>query len=145
MKNCPTCQSDQFKKATLVYAEGHSITVGGAIGVNSGGVGVGVGKGVTRSRVADICAPPSRAPFHPFGDAKLWQAALVLVSLLIALRDGIQVDYFWLLISGVGAAFIIYKAAKTESRISAKHEADLKEYEKAYMCLRCGTLSQPFE
>ena len=148
MKNCPTCQSDQFKKATLLHAEGQSVTVGGVVGVGPGGIGLGAGRGVTKSVLANTCAPPKRPPSSPMGDAKLWQIFVVAIPLFIAFRNGTNfsgVDYLWLLFGGAGAVYLFSKGAKAETQIRARHAEELEKYEKTYMCLRCGALSQPFE
>lgn len=148
MQNCPSCESDQFKKATLVHAEGQSITVGVGAGVGAGGVGLGVGRGVTRSLVAETCSPPKRKQANPFGNAKLWQIVVVIVPGFIAFADGSNftaINYFWATWCVVGILFLISRGGLEQQQIDAKHKSDLALYDKSYMCMRCGALSQPFK
>lgn len=148
MKPCPVCQSDQFKKAALVFSEGQSVTVGAGVGIGTGGVGVGVGRGITKTMLSDTCSPPKQMKSTPFGDAKLWQILLVIIPGLFAFVDGVNftgMDCFWLAWGICGLVFLFSKGWAAEREIVAKHKASLDLYDKTYMCLRCGTLTQPFD
>lgn len=148
MVNCPHCESDQFKKATLVHAEGQSVTVGVGVGVGSGGLGIGVGRGATTSALAEKCAPPKMKEPNIFGDAKMWQFLVVAIPTLFAFAGGGHfsgMDFFWLTWGAAGSLFLFSKGWDAQKKGIEKHKLDIALYEKTYMCLRCGALSQPFD
>lgn len=148
MNTCPVCESDQLKKATLVHAEGVATTVGVGGAIGPGGLGVGVGRGVSTSALAAKCAPPKKVVPSPFGDAKMWQFLLVFIPFLFAFAgqgDMSGISYFWLAWGVVGGLFLSSKGWRAAEKAEAEHRQAVIDYENTYMCLRCGHLFQPFE
>ncbi len=148
MKPCPSCQSDQFKKATLVHAEGQSVTVGVGAGISGGGLGVGVGRGVTKSLVAETCAPPKKPEPKLFGDTPMWLALVAFIPPMIGFAAAgslANASYIWVVWTCLGFAYLGWKSWKPFKENEARHVHALAEYDKNFMCLRCGTLSQPIE
>ena len=127
MQNCPTCQSDQFKKATLIYDENRSDT---------------------KSALAIKCAPPKLKEASPFGHVSMWKVLLALMPPFIAykLADSLEkTGFIWILWGCIGLAFLLWKSWGAFKEHQLKQARALTEYEKCYMCLRCGALVQPFE
>ena len=148
MKNCPTCQSDQVKKTSLIHAEGVHSSVGVGVGIASGGVGAGVGVGASSSALAAACAPPKKDK-----DAFMKQSGGVLALIFVvplfvataAYGSWAETGFFWKAWAALGFTLMVwlnYKFDKTQEENFEQIKAD---YEKTYMCLRCGHFYKPFE
>lgn len=137
MKNCPSCQSDQIKKASLVRDEG--IRAGGGIGLGHGGVAVGAG--VSSSMLAAKCLPPAREQ-SPFVRMVL---SLFVLLVLTAIFFPDWLGYFVLYVFLPSIFIVPFIAFKQSSQMKARYETALADYEKTFMCLRCGTFYKPFD
>lgn len=132
--SCPKCQSDDWKLASLVYAEGltHVSTAsqGGGIGVGTGGIGVGVGGGKTtgthQTALSRLAAPPSG-----LSASIACLAGVLLFSLLAWLFSAA-----WLVLTAFCAFGVI---AWWSSDIEA-NKAAMAEWSDRRMCQRCGAL-----
>lgn len=144
MRNCPSCQSDQIKKVALVHAEG--IGVGAGIGIGTGGVGVGVG--VSASALATKCAPPKKDK-----DAFMKQGGHVLllvffVPLLIATFAApsfSEVALVWKAWAALGFVLMAWLNFKFDKKAELDFQQAKADYDKTYMCIRCGTFYKPFD
>lgn len=128
MNNCPSCQSDQFKKAALVYGEGHP--------------------GAKKSAIAETCAPPKLKEPPMFGNLSMWQLLVVVIPPLIgfgAAGSIADASYLWIAWGGVGLTYLLWKSWGSFKEHQSKQANALAEYDKCFMCLRCGTLSHPFD
>ena len=135
MKPCPNCQSDQFKKATLVYAEANSAT--------------------KNSALMAICAPPKlkqASAFDekqsPFGTLPMWQVLLIFMPPMIGYASAGSLGNtgsVWVVWGCVGFAYLAWKSWKPFKEHQSNQARALVEYDKCYMCLRCGTLSHPLD
>lgn len=144
MQNCPSCQSDQFKKASLIHAEG--ISVGAAVGVGAGGVAGGVGG--STSILAAKCAPPTKDKNAYMNRIGSWILLVFFVPLMIATfaaSSFSEVGLFWKVWAGLGVAIAAWSGAKFEKAADASYRQATADYEKTYMCLRCGTFYKPFD
>lgn len=148
MKNCPNCQSDQFKKATLINAEGQSVTAGLGVGVSAGGIGAGFGGGVTSTALAAKCAPPKLDKDAFAKQSGNWMLLIFFVPLIIAYlstQSFSEVGFFWKVWAGLGFAYMAWMNHKFDKAYKDAFANSLADYEKTYMCLRCGTMFKPFE
>lgn len=141
MKNCPACQSDQIKKASLIHAEGVSNSRAVGVGLGTGHVaGVGVGVGSSATALASQCAPPKRGN-APFVGGVF---SLFIGCVITALGLPNYLGYYVGLVLLPGLAIVPFIAYKQSKANKAKYELALSEYEKIYMCLRCGHFYKPF-
>jgi hypothetical protein len=144
MKACPQCESDQLKKASLVHEEGTGVAVG--IGVSTHG-SVGVAGGVTASTLALRCAPPKQRTdiiSSRTGYALLFGIVPVLVAGTAA-GSWSNLGTFWIVWLIVGLGFFFHCSLKDFNASKALHDAAMEEYQKTYICGRCGTSSKPFD
>lgn len=135
---CPTCNSDDWKLASLVYEEGLQVvdtrTSGGAVGVGTGGFGGGVASGKTtgtvQSALSQRASPPSGMPM----------TTLCMVAFLLTTVFGLFKS-IWFAVAGlclVGAIAMWPSEAKA-------HQATLEIWRKTRMCLRCGHFYVPLD
>lgn len=147
MKNCPACQSDQIKKISLIHEEG--VRAGGSIGagITSSGIGAGVGVGVSTSLLAAKCAPPKKdneAFFKQAGNGLLLVFFVPLVIALMANGSWGETGWFWKAWAGLGLALIAWLQFKFDKKQEEAYQQALADYDRTYMCSRCGHFFQPF-
>jgi hypothetical protein len=134
MENCPKCQSDQFKKLSLIYAEGTSNGKAIGIGMTGGGnVGVGVGASASITNLATKCTPPV-TPTENAGGAL--GALFIVGQIVTSVTTGAGWLYFFVILIP-GLIFSVIQIQKEEKEMLIKHTAALEDYDKKFMCLRC--------
>lgn len=138
MKCCPSCQSDQIKKASLVYAENVGIAAGGMVG----SAGVNVGAGASMSGLALKAAPPKKQ--QNYGASTYLLGAVWLFPIFYRLDHG-GINTFWGWWGGIGFLIIMVILGLKGSKEEKVHKQAMAEYEKVFMCLRCGTFYKPYE
>lgn len=145
MQNCPSCQSDQFKKLALIHAEGTSTSAGVGVGIAPGGLGAGVSAGVSTTKLAASCAPPVKDE-KAFANTHGHSYALIFfVPLMIAgfYSNSIsEIGWYWWVWGGIGLLLAFDTFVKFEKTAQAQYEAALAEYDRTVMCTRCGTRFQ---
>lgn len=147
MKNCPACQSDQVRKISLIHEEGVRAGVGIGVGVSVSGVGAGVGAGVSTSVLATKCAPPKKdkdAFFKQVGGGLLLVFVVPLIISLMASGSWGETGWFWKAWAGLGLALIAWLQFKFDKKQEEAYQQALADYEKTFMCCRCGHFFQPF-
>ncbi len=134
MAKCPRCEGADFKKASLVYAEGTGVGLGGMIG----GAGANIGIGVNVSAAALRAGPPKRQGILSM---LFWLAVIYANGLVFIPRTSIWFDIFawgWLVIS-------VLALMSARSEYKKAHQQAMADYDAMFMCLRCGTFSRQFE
>ena len=147
MKNCPACQSDSLKKLSLVHQEGVRAGANIGIGITSSGIGAGIGAGVSTSLLAAKCTPPKKdkdAFFKQSGGSLLLVFFTPLVIALMANGSWGETGWFWKAWASLGFGLIAWLQFKFDKKQEEEHQHALAEYEKTYMCARCGHFFQPF-
>lgn len=147
MKNCPECQSDQFKKLSLIHAEGISSNISAGVGVSSGGVGVGVAKGKSISDLAASCAPPKSMKEKVGSQAMALPIFATFIPFLIAsqgLRSFSDIGWYWYALMIAGFVWSSVRSHRAEKAYLVKFKEEMDDYEQSYMCTRCGTHFKPF-
>lgn len=141
MQNCPKCQSEEFKKLSLIYADGTSSGKSVGVGVTGGGsVAVGVGASASITQLATKCAPPVKSKGEAGG---LVGAILVMGQIAVAVATGAGWFYFFLILIP-GMIYVYSCSQQEEKQLLAKHNAALEDYNQKYLCLRCETIFNPF-
>jgi len=154
--NCPSCGSDQWKLASVVYDEGAGSTsnTGAGIGASFDGVGVGVGatKGKFLSEFARKASPPVKVGTgpkftHPALFAMIFFMAIAAIGNVCVGSGGESFSYspfltiFFKLIPFLLAVLcmlvFIFTPHYTEDDEN-RHKEDMKKYKKTKVCLRCG-------
>lgn len=139
---CPSCQSEEWRLASLVHKEGLSSintrTSGSAIGVSQGGLGFSSGSarttGTQQTAISKAASPPS-------GYLKTIALGIIgFIALIIALINGTTMWMPWIIAMACG--YGIYKFFPEEKRIYTEKMA---RYKVTRMCQRCGTLYIPGE
>lgn len=144
MKACPECQSDQLKKASLVNEEGTGVTVG--VGVSTHG-SIGVGGGVTTSALALRCAPPKEKT-NTISYATGFSYILWLIPFLIANNQTESISAistFWKIWFVAGLIVAARYSFRDSAASQQLHARAMEEYNRTYICTRCGTFSKPLE
>lgn len=134
---CPTCESEDWRLASLVYQEGlihvSVNTMGGTVGMSKAGVGVGaVGantSGVHQTELSKQAAPPegSSAP-------ELFGYGAVICGFL-----GWMFSAWWLLLAvgcAIGAVTILFSDSKEQAAAMAR-------WKLLRHCQRCGVFYSP--
>jgi hypothetical protein len=144
MKPCPQCHSDQLKKASLVYEEGTGVAVGVGVSTHSA---IGIGSAVTASSLALRCAPP-KEHMNKISRSTGFAIIFSLISSLVA-SAGVQsfsdVSMFWKIWLAISLALTFRCFFKDITQSQKLHTHALKEYDRTYICTRCGIFSKPFE
>lgn len=131
---CPHCQSDNVMKKSVVYEQGAytSESKGSGIGIGlNGSVSVITGSGTTTNvtALAAKCAPPAKPNiinkfngliFFSLGMAISWLRLNTILS--------------WVLFGG-----IVFFMVKNHMKKEAIWQQEMAEWNKDYVCLRCGT------
>lgn len=140
MKCCPACNSDQIKKASLIAAEGVGVSIGGLVG----SAGVNAGIGLNASALALRAAPPKRgsATKNLFWLLFIWANGFVFGPQWFGLGPDSDFAGWWVL-GGIAAIWGLIATNRSEAKQA--HEKAMAEYQKVFMCLRCGTFYKPYE
>ena len=147
MKNCPACHSDLLRKASLIHEEGVRAGVGVGVGLTSSGIGAGIGAGVSTSVLAAKCAPPKKdkdAFFKQMGGGLLLVFGVPLMIALMANGSWGETGWFWKAWAGLGLGLIGWLQFKFDKQQDAAYQQAMAEYDRTFMCTRCGHLFQPF-
>jgi hypothetical protein len=147
MKNCPACQSDSLKKLTLIHQEGVRAEVNIGAGITSSGIGAGAGVGVSTSLLAAKCAPPKKDTDAFLTQSGKGLALVFFAPLLIAVMGNDswgETSLLWKWWASVGFGLIVLLQLEFDKKQEKEHQQALADYEKTYMCTRCGHFFQPF-
>lgn len=141
MQPCPQCGSDQIKKASLVYEEG--VRVGGGVGIGTGGVGIAAGGSV--SAAAARCAPPilDKKAYH---NKYKWKVIFSFIIPIAIVGNIAGITSPFVILWGI--AMLVYigvTSSKFDVKQKAEHEQAVADYDRTYVCQRCGQAYQPFE
>lgn len=139
MKPCPKCQSINCKKASLIYAEGTSATVGAGISM-SGNIGVGVAS--TKSSLAAKCAPPQMIKGFPpdtLFNISIAAAVIIIASNLLApiVQPSSPAPFIFILT----LLYLPYLNSQNKKWVKikkAEHLLAIEAYDKKFICMVCG-------
>lgn len=126
---CPSCNSEEWKLASLVYKEGLShiatTTVGAGAGPGAFGGGGAKTTGTQQSALSKAAAPPNGYVF-----TILLSVAMIISALFALLGSG----FWWLIVACfVGGIAAVYPGEH------AKHTEAMSRWHATRMCQRCGT------
>jgi hypothetical protein len=145
---CPSCGSDEWRAASLIYAEGLSVSmartrgtaVGAGIGVRTGQVSVGAAKyasntvGSSQTMLSRMAEPPRRHT-RP---VVLWSVLTLLCGLVVLMRISASAfdggTAFWALLTLI-FAIVLASALSTKDDTYAER---MRAYDNQKMCTRCG-------
>lgn len=136
---CPTCESDDWRLASLVYQEGlvhvSANTTGGTVGMSKAGVGIGaVGaktSGVHQTELSRQAAPPEGSSIP-----ELFGYGIVIFGFL-----GWAFSSWWLLLAA-GCAIGAVTTLLSESKERA---AAMARWKLLRHCQRCGGFYSPLD
>ena len=134
---CASCKSENIQKLSLAYMSGSSKTQGVGLGVGmGGGVGLGVGTGTNQTLLSSMVAPPKiTSPL--VGAVGIWIVIIMLSSIFPAVfpeRSFTVIPTLILFILSFWGSFKFYRY------LPAKNKTLMEEYNKKYICLRCGNI-----
>jgi hypothetical protein len=138
---CASCKSENIQKLSVAYMAGASKTKGIGAGLGmGGGVGLGVGVGTNQTLLSRLVAPPkiSSSSMNAFSAWILINAVGLFLLTAIA-KSGPSESVIMAL------AFMIFAAScwfayKAYRKYEAINKVILDEYNKKYICLRCGNI-----
>jgi hypothetical protein len=140
--SCPSCQSDNTQRLSVIYEGGlsniNTKSKGTAIGFGSGGIGVGVGgsktSGTAQTAASQRAAPPAKKPY--LKPLLVIFGAFMLISLIIGSKNTIvtvALDVLWI----AASAGWIYSAYQ----YNANKWPPLKAtWDSSYLCNRCNEI-----
>ena len=135
--HCPTCQSDNVQKLSLVYEQGtqkirtKGRTRGGGVGIGRGGLLAGAGSATTtttgksQSIAAEKAAPPDKKQM-------MLPVGIIAAGILI----GFKAVLVGLALVAIGG-FIFWKFHQYNKQVFPPLYA---QWEKSWLCNRCGTI-----
>lgn len=124
---CPKCQSNTLTSVPLLYKKGTSIGTTTGVGISRGGIGVGIGKNISQSLLAQELAPPKRPSYWLH---YLYLFVLVMPSLAL-LAQGHWIFVIPLILFG-------FIGIKWASHTRQKYQNAIIEWQNSYFCLACG-------
>jgi hypothetical protein len=153
---CPKCASEEWKSASVIYANGLSAMSASTVGVgggasadvSGGGVGAGIGStsGKQQTVLSKLAAPPPKEmrPAKAFAilGGIIFAIGVVFFGNLSFSKYPIFTNFLFMvapLTTAVGVVRILMTPDITQA-FAEKYKSALREYEKRKMCLRCGTL-----
>lgn len=158
--NCPKCDSDQWKMASVVYDEGTTSTSSVGVGAGASGSGPGAGVGFTTGRNVTALAEKAKPPelkatgsffSHPclFGVALFFGIALLGNTFVGSGGESFSHSPFLSVIFKVipfilGCFFLlgwVFVPHATDAD-QKRHLKELEKYQKTKVCLRCGNFYQ---
>jgi hypothetical protein len=138
---CASCKSENIQKLSLAYMAGSSEIQGVGLGVGmGGGVGLGTGMGTSQTLLSKRAAPPmiTSPLFCAFG---IWLLCLGVFSILpVALPENTNGLLALFIILAFFATF--WPPVRFYRYLNVKKKAEMEEYNKKYICLRCGNIFQ---
>ena len=144
--NCPRCECQEWKQASLVNAEGLSnistSTIGAGAGIannllgESSGFGAGFGKtnGAQQTELSELAAPPEKK-MRP-------STAFLILGLVVFVLSFVFTWGFGIFFSLIIIIISIFRMATTleiSKKLDDEHKQALLTYQLKRMCLRCGT------
>lgn len=152
---CPSCESHEVRKVSLVYEEGFqktrtkTIFGGGAISLLGPvfGLGAAYSRGTSQSLLAERLAPP-RVP-RPFFYAVIAFLVIGIVGLLPPILIGIifgNIAYHFVVFIWF-AALIAYPCYVfiREMALLRGYQKKLSDWNQLFMCNQCGHIFDPSE
>lgn len=157
---CPKCDSEEWKLASVIYADGLSATSTIGIGVGAhgnvldGGMGLGAGVGKARgthqTELSKLAAPPTKRErpakeMRPANKVAIWSfvAFIAAVYFFGDLKYSEYPFFTKLLFVGIPLVFLgsfaLGRVPQKNPAVEEEYRLALIEYEKKKMCLRCGT------
>lgn len=142
--SCPTCQSEDVRRFSLVFKDGTSTIklASSSVGVGFGGGGLGVGAAGTAttggqsSLLAQELAPPKQKEFIAGGC--LLALAFLFLAIGIAAKSLVWSILFLVLVAFGGRRF---KQASDFNR--DEYPKLMSIWERSFVCLRCGNRFEP--
>lgn len=141
---CPTCSAENTQKIAVVFAAQKSTSQSTTAGVGVGPTGVGVGVAGTHGQSATLLAQqlaPPVAPTGQYGALGCTTGLLLGMGSCVALTSANNAGAGMFLAIGFPLfGLILEKALRQEAMQTAKSKyvSDLAEWERQYVCLRCG-------
>ena len=132
---CPKCGSHDMVKASLAYAantsQHESISTG--VGMGAGGIGVGLGDtvGTSQTLLGQQLAPPA--------GSNLSGCLVLLGAGIVILLCKYYRAPWWVWVIGVVAT--IFLVGPLAVREDAKKQKLLEEYDRKWLCKRCGHIA----
>ena len=151
---CPKCQSADLKKLSLAYQEGRfhvdTRTRLRCVVVGEGGPNVVVGRAITRgiqqTELSKHLSPPAKWSYMKL---VLWSAFVSLVALMVYVRSVMSSSYpasslpvkLYAFLAPV--AFVLLVALYWRHNHST-YQVQYAQWNRSFICQRCGTLFEPF-
>jgi hypothetical protein len=136
---CASCKSENIQKLALAYMSGSSQTKGVGLGVGIGGsIGLGAGMGTNQTLLSNMVAPPKiTSPF--VGALGIWFLAFfIYTALAVSMPQNMNILSSLLVVIAFVATF--WPPIKFYRYLTAKNKTLMEEYNKKYICLRCGNI-----
>lgn len=155
MVKCGNCSSEDSSKVSHLYSASTKITTsktkGGGIGISSfGSIGVGIGKASTNGTVQTVLAQQLTPPQKPSSKGLAINISIAFFIIHVAIIapaieriTGTVSGGFSTLILLGGIGYIIYWASNKNKAKLAQYEASLAEWNKQWICNRCGNIFYP--
>ncbi len=156
---CPNCNSDDTSTLKMVWMSGtsdiQSKMTGVGVGVTGHGLGIGAGVGKTKGTSKTLLSQAAQPPLPPKYTEALVVALLAGLGVAFFLFMGLLSDassdgeigvvYEWtIMIAASAVAVAVYKVTSKSNANSKKaYENRLAEYERQWICLRCGSKFKP--
>lgn len=159
---CPDCGSDNCQRMQMVHDMGTSKSRGSGLG--TGGVGLEIGTAITslfgssQSNLAAQCAPPKKDDTSASLVAQVMWVLVAIVGLcaalfsLVSVGDAERALGAWI-VFGFGTVVLIFAVYMANGCVSEINEASrlaqenweraLAEWQKKFICLKCGQIWIP--
>lgn len=136
--HCPTCNSDNVQKLSILYESGtndiqtSSTTVGAGLGLgHTGGFGSAqtTTRGQSQSKLAQKAAPPAKKNYYP--------VLAILAGILLFMASSQFMFLFIAVLLIAGGGFLLYKA---QIYNNTTWRELYEKWQKMWHCNKCGTI-----
>ncbi|MFP4376757.1 MAG: hypothetical protein ACLFP4_06905 [Spirochaetales bacterium] len=137
---CPSCQSEQTRRLSVVYEEGLSSvsanTQGFALGSGGSAWGTSRTEGVSQTALSQKAAPPKKQSVIKL--ALMSVVGLFVWSIIVNLIAPPGILSAVLMLGYIAVAiFIVYRTSLFNK---TKFPALYEQWERGYMCMQCGSV-----
>lgn len=142
---CSKCKSDNIKRLQVLHEEGQSkvnvMTLGGGSSAIGGNVNIGYSGGDIISKLAEKAKPPDKPLSTNY--TTIGGIIFILVGVLLyVVFDYVKIGATIVILTVLSMWFTAKKDQEDYQKSLAKHRKDMMEWNKSYMCLRCGHIFQ---
>jgi len=129
---CPSCGSDNYTKVSLAYAQGTSSISSTTTGIGLAAGGFGVGGASTTGQQQSVLAQKLKPPTDPSGAI----GCLIVLCVILFFSGAISGGWAPMMVFVIPC--IVLLVAKINS--VPKYLESMAQWQKLFICLRCGTL-----